>query len=510
MMSRVTDRRLTQATVRHIVETARFRTRVVAGHRGIDTVVRWAHVCEMSDPWEWLDSGDFLMTIGYGMPTEPSQQEHFVEALATAGVSGVTIAEDVRAPHITDQMMAAADRVGLPLMRTAFEIPFVTISQEVIDANQHVERARLRRTERLYECVRTAAMTGGRTVDLLESVATELDSELIVVDLTTWTEVFAPGTLVAEDLRGHLEEALLQSGGHLPGILRLQLEGAAMVSVAVPSLHPVALVVRGGPGGPPELSLLQHAATIVAVEVERLQAERVRRQRQGAELLAALLQNRIEISTAMTTLREWRFPDASLAVAVCRRSEWGDDDARLSHWLAADDIPSLLLRQGQDLIVLLPDDQASQEALFRAAGQDVSIGLRDNIGGLSQFPDRVREARWALGHLGDDRVARYGDDGGHFLPRTIAEAQAAVDHVLGPVVEYDRRRGTDLVRSLAVLLGHNRSAQQAADELYIHRQTLVARMKRVEMLTGRDLGSIADVSELWQALRAIELLEGRL
>jgi purine catabolism regulator len=64
------------------------------------------------------------------------------------------------------------------------------------------------------------------------------------------------------------------------------------------------------------------------------------------------------------------------------------------------------------------------------------------------------------------------------------------------------------VRTLAALLRNNRSPTRTAAELFIHRQTLTYRMRRIEKLTGRSLSSTKDVVELWLALRAVDVVEG--
>ncbi len=44
-------------TVRDLVSTPDFRTRVLVGASGIDREVSWAHVCELPDPTEYLAHG---------------------------------------------------------------------------------------------------------------------------------------------------------------------------------------------------------------------------------------------------------------------------------------------------------------------------------------------------------------------------------------------------------------------------------------------------------------------
>jgi hypothetical protein len=76
-----------------------------------------------------------------------------------------------------------------------------------------------------------------------------------------------------------------------------------------------------------------------------------------------------------------------------------------------------------------------------------------------------------------------------------------------PTLEYDTEHSAELVHSLDEFLQANRSWQRAAKALFVHKQTLVYRMKRVEELTGRRLDDTGHVAELWFALRALELVQ---
>ena len=80
----------------------------------------------------------------------------FVETLAAVGVSGIAIGEDMEAPPLSQDMLDAADRRELPLLFTAFEVPFIQISRTVAAASQGPEHLRLVKTVRIYDSVRAA------------------------------------------------------------------------------------------------------------------------------------------------------------------------------------------------------------------------------------------------------------------------------------------------------------------------------------------------------------------
>ena len=75
-----------------------------------------------------------------------------------------------------------------------------------------------------------------------------------------------------------------------------------------------------------------------------------------------------------------------------------------------------------------------------------------------------------------------------------------------PLLEYDARRHTHLMETLRTLLDNHFAVQPTAEALYIHRNTLQKRLRRIESLLGVDLTNIDDMMELYLGLRALQLI----
>ena len=90
--------------------------------------------------------------------------------------------------------------------------------------------------------------------------------------------------------------------------------------------------------------------------------------------------------------------------------------------------------------------------------------------------------------------------------RDTEEAQVVVDRVLGPLIAYDARHSTEMIKTLDTYLQCERSWVQTAAALNVHRQTVVYRIQRIEQITGRTVAETATIAEFWLALRARDLL----
>ena len=64
---------------------------------------------------------------------------------------------------------------------------------------------------------------------------------------------------------------------------------------------------------------------------------------------------------------------------------------------------------------------------------------------------------------------------------------APFGELVRPLVEHDRERRSDLVRTLRVYFATGANASEAADRMFLHRNSMLYRLERIQKLTGLDL-----------------------
>lgn len=72
------------------------------------------------------------------------------------------------------------------------------------------------------------------------------------------------------------------------------------------------------------------------------------------------------------------------------------------------------------------------------------------------------------------------------------EAHQLYHPAIRTLLQYDRKEGTELVKSVCVYMKHRYNVTQAAQALFIHRTTLLFRLQRIEILTGLNWESWED------------------
>ncbi|MGB1253855.1 MAG: PucR family transcriptional regulator, partial [Candidatus Promineifilaceae bacterium] len=70
------------------------------------------------------------------------------------------------------------------------------------------------------------------------------------------------------------------------------------------------------------------------------------------------------------------------------------------------------------------------------------------------------------------------------------------DQVIGPLVEYDRDHRSNLVQTIEEFFNHHGNVSKTAEALFIHRNTLLYRLDRIQDLTEHNL----DMSDMRLAL----------
>lgn len=121
----------------------------------------------------------------------------------------------------------------------------------------------------------------------------------------------------------------------------------------------------------------------------------------------------------------------------------------------------------------------------------ISIGVSNEILSIEGIPAAYNEAfdSAIIGreYCGENKAVYYKDIWFlHYIKkmRTQPEAERIAEQVLYPLYEFDRNKGTELVYTLKVLLQCRMDQAEAAERLYIHRNTILYRKKQIVDILG--------------------------
>ncbi|PBC47372.1 PucR family transcriptional regulator [Rhodococcus sp. ACPA1] len=484
------------------------RLDVHSGVAGLGREVTWTHTSDLPEPWRWVTGGEFLMTNGMSFPKSAKAQADLVRALAAQDVAGLGIGENMYCPPLTKAFAKTSDDLGFPVLWIRYPLPFVAISRAVAEATLLDQSQRLSRTVRMYDLIRRHTARGADPAELLTALARELECEIQVCDRATgepWFPNSPPLDPAISDAIASLSESSKNVAGGAYGLPSTE-DRAAMLT-DIPRHADAALIALSDPKTSVDPIQLQHAATVVAIELSQTQLMLEHERRYGSGLLAQMLEGRIDVSSVTTQLTELGL-DPTSTILVAAHSDDSERMLALHNSLWRRSLPYLCLIRMSTAHVLVPDHPEIDTALARALGPSAHVGISRVITSLNRFHDAAREAFWALSiaERQDIPVSRYGSAVPWIGLSDVADAQDLVDRILRPVLDYDEQHDSQLVDTLDAFLQNQRSWQRTARAMHIHRQTVMYRIRKVEALTNRDLADTNALSELWLAVRAAELL----
>jgi hypothetical protein len=167
----------------------------------------------------------------------------------------------------------------------------------------------------------------------------------------------------------------------------------------------------------------------------------------------------------------------------------------------------------EQVVLLVADDvPASKLAAELSAAVDapVTVGAAGPAAGPSALASAAAEAArcvrslLALGRTGHG--AALSDLG--FVGQLVGDRTDLAGYVratIGPVLDYDSRRGTDLVDTLRAYFDCGTNLTRAKDVLHVHVNTVVQRLDRIASLLGEDWQAPDRALEIQLALRLHQL-----
>ncbi|MDN4075974.1 PucR family transcriptional regulator [Fictibacillus terranigra] len=151
------------------------------------------------------------------------------------------------------------------------------------------------------------------------------------------------------------------------------------------------------------------------------------------------------------------------------------------------------LNQVKDTFNLFLDNVESR-LKKRFPGLIMSWGIGENHAGIQTFHDSFNDARIALDigrrQIGPGYRHTYSNTGILRILVTISKNSdvfAVILSTIGRLIDYDNKRGGDLIHTLTSYIRNQGNVSQTARALHVHRHTLLYRLKKIETLTGRSL-----------------------
>ena len=439
----------------------------------------------------------------------------------------VVLAEADPSPEEQFLLRVLAQQTGVALTNARMVKRSRDTAAELASSNEALGRSLsdLHRTMEIHARLDEVASSGRGRQALAQTLHDLTGFAVAIEDRYGNLRAWAPGELPEShpkpetSPREHLLKELASDG-------RPRRNGDRLVALASPRADVVGLLALLDPdkkAGKFELVALEHAATVLAMELARLastaEAElRVRRDL-VEELLAGTDDDEAVVQRAQALGLDLERPHRVVIVHGQGRTQSDDQFLHIVKRVARDvGAGPLLVGRGKAVILLagaeLPWEAFREALLTELGGTRCRVAVGSPCQRPTEFPRSHREAQLAAtlqNNGAAPEVLTWESLGIYGILSNVDDftgVERFVQAQLGSLLEYDAQKNSNLVETLFHYLESGGNYAGASGALIVHRSTLKYRLQRIREIGECDLSDPGTRFNLQLATRAWQILKG--
>ncbi len=517
--------------------------KVVAGRENIQNIIRWTHIVDHPDVLPWVQEGYLLLTTAFSLMVTPEIQNDLIPHLAEKKLTGMMINVGRYMGEIPEGMVAAAQAYKFPLIALPWEINFTDVTHAIHERIINEQYALSQQVFRIHEALTQIVIKGGGLDSLASQLADLLNRSVTIEDASysilayksiepidnvrarTIAEGHTPTEVIAyHKMQGLYERLRLerrpQKVDPIPEI-GLTLERVVAPIIVGPQLLGfIWVIATDHPLTDLDFLAIERGAGIAALILSRKQAVYEAEQRVKNQLFENLLDplsttDMINLSEELQVLR--LASGYQIMVLECSTHQPQIVQAKIiENCSVSEGINALVVERGGRLITIFASESRNTAAklaenilaLGDKSNCKFGIGISSLVFGAGQFRSAYEEALNALQiglSISPERGAWSSEKLGYlislFHPSDDLHTAGYYQSQIALLAAYDEKHGTDLLATLKIYIDQLGNAHNAADLLFIHRNTLYQRLEKINDLCQIDLKDILTIVNLYLALK---------
>ena len=461
----------------------------------LDQPISWSAPTELMDPTPFLNANTLVLASGIGFNfVEERTWAAYVERLVSARVSALAFATGSAHRVLPSALVTACVANDLPLLEVPAVVPLLQVDRHVEQVLQQEHLLIINRSLRLAdECARLAN-SGADLSTLMATLYAEVGAPLAIYD--------SYGSVISR-----FPTSTSWSGGKrsepAPGETRIPLPMGLQI--------PCMLAVKLDTPGLKLESLLSPAASVLALQLNQREASHGHRQSQLRQLLAQFVDwEEVRQDDLVKSLRSIgiEFPEPVTLLIADMKGEFAATSWQLRvamhecfHTVYLAEIDGRLIALAQRKRV--SSGEAAQRLL--SIHSDQPLALKLDAQSLEELRLAVSHAQDLLGRIDRPRLVPELGLSSIIAVTAGRGARADAENFLRPLVAHDARRAVTLLPTLETFLRNDAHPTRTCDELFIHRNTLSYRLRKIEQLLDIDLTTLEAQATCLLALRLVEL-----
>ncbi|KUO79003.1 MAG: hypothetical protein APF81_16555 [Desulfosporosinus sp. BRH_c37] len=547
-------------TVRQALQVeALHDAKVVAGHQGLDNAIRFVNIMEVPEVTKWMKGGELLVSSGFAIKDSSEDRRQLIYELAAKGVAAFGIKLGQYFLKIPDDILEYADEVGLPLIELPQDRPYMDFMVPIFENLINNQFAKLKKSEEIHNRMLEIVLGGNGLPSVCHVLVELVGNPVLIVDgngdLTA--SAWPPQTngYISEEYEKniliHLEKEKLQLFSlnphrHHHFTLNLEETEQPLVIVRIDvngSLHGFLIILETHRTlDSQDVMAIEHASTIIALEFLKQRIVYETEKQIRVELLEDLISGNFRSEEDVIRRAGYlNFNLSSRSIVFVINMDAMAENGRLGigQQLKSDFFQfvqrcfrnfsggAMLLAKSDNIIGLvrisLRDDltvlrnkmaELQTQAAAKWPKLKLSVGVGRSIEAVRLIKKSYEEALDALRITNfmyvDSSITFFEDLGAFSFLFELEESssmQSFFERTLGKVIAHDRQNNGELLKTLIHYFKCDCNLRVTAEQLFIHKNTVLYRVRKVEEITGFSMNDPEHRFNLQLGLKLSQVLQ---
>lgn len=521
--------------------------RLVAGNKGVDREILYIDAMEVPDIIPWIKKNELMITTGYAMNRDEGVLLDIIKAMAKAGSSGIALKTKFFG-EITQKIKDLANELQVPVIEVPRDMAFINLANPLMKKVVNAQNQKLEFNKAMNEKFLEIQIEGGGFQEICAVLGEVLGCLILVADhrqmllgcypegegAERWLAKNAyEDTTIQKQLKEYVEKSKDEIVAASAGEWEIRAMGIYVKNKCNGFLYAVGL--KGKFDEMSEIALRQ-AGVYLALEFSKKGLVEQTEYYQDNNFFFDLISGNIQTEEdAVKRARGLKWPSFSYILVVGDIDEFekvirNKTEAEVN--IFKDEIMQIhkdvLRRHRQCFFVgnksdsfhclftkdiekseILKCMKEIQRQIYKNYGAWITIGVSTEIFSYHDFIMAYKKARTAI-TIGKKRGKReicFIEDlrleEAFFEMAKMDIFREFVDETLLELKMHDEKYGTPFLETLKTLAEHHGARKETAETLFLHRNTLAYRIRRIEQLTGADLN---DPDVLFQVNLVMKIL----
>lgn len=521
--------------------------RLVAGNKGVDREILYIDAMEVPDIIPWIKKNELMITTGYAMNRDEGVLLDIIKAMAKAGSSGIALKTKFFG-EITQKIKDLANELQVPVIEVPRDMAFINLANPLMKKVVNAQNQKLEFNKAMNEKFLEIQIEGGGFQEICAVLGEMLGCVILVADhrqmllgcypegegAERWLAKNAyEDTTIQKQLKEYVEKSKDEIVAASAGEWEIRAMGIYVKNKCNGFLYAVGL--KGKFDEMSEIALRQ-AGVYLALEFSKKGLVEQTEYYQDNNFFFDLISGNIQTEEdAVKRARGLKWPSFSYILVVGDIDEFekvirNKTEAEVN--IFKDEIMQIhkdvLRRHRQCFFVgnksdsfhclftkdiekseILKCMKEIQRQIYKNYGAWITIRVSTEIFSYHDFIMAYKKARTAI-TIGKKRGKReicFIEDlrleEAFFEMAKMDIFREFVDETLLELKMHDEKYGTPFLETLKTLAEHHGARKETAETLFLHRNTLAYRIRRIEQLTGADLN---DPDVLFQVNLVMKIL----